>query len=111
MLDQQLYNNIQAWEILSTKSWGAPGKGEKGKEGEGGNVAKLVEHFNRFSGGVSWGVLGGGKVEGRAKMMAKWVRAACCCLELNNFNGAMTIYAGLLEFYCSIIMLIFFFSY
>ena len=93
ILDQKLYNNIQPWEILSTKSWGAPGK--KGGGGEGGNVKKLVEHFNRVSGGVSWGILGGGKVEGRGKVMGKWVKVACCCLDLNNFNGAMTIYAGL----------------
>eukprot|EP00009_Paramoeba_aestuarina_P001381 CAMPEP_0201513038 /NCGR_PEP_ID=MMETSP0161_2-20130828/5174_1 /ASSEMBLY_ACC=CAM_ASM_000251 /TAXON_ID=180227 /ORGANISM="Neoparamoeba aestuarina, Strain SoJaBio B1-5/56/2" /LENGTH=237 /DNA_ID=CAMNT_0047909103 /DNA_START=286 /DNA_END=999 /DNA_ORIENTATION=+ len=86
--DSALYCSIQPWEVVT------PVKKDE-REGRGGSLVELVNYFNRVVLLVSQCILSFEKLEQRSKVMSLWVRVATHCLEINNYNGAMEVFAGL----------------
>jgi hypothetical protein len=82
--DSALYCSIQPWECVTPSAW-------KSTET---NISLLVKHFNRIGLLLTASILTSEKLEGRVRAMSTWIRVAIHCLELNNYNGAMEVYAG-----------------
>ena len=91
MLDCSLYCAIQPWEVVSPACWKAESVVTSS------HIYKIVQNFNRIGSILSGHILSSGKVEVRAKAMGMWVKVGCHCLDYNNYNGAMTVYAGVCD--------------
>ena len=93
MRDSKLYCAIQPWEFVSPACW----KEENVKNSSG--IFSLVNHFNRVGLLLGLHILSYGKTDMRAKAMGRWVRVGCCCLDINNYNGAI-LCVGLQLYIC-----------
>jgi son of sevenless-like protein len=88
VMDSLLYCAIQPWEVVTPACW------KVDSVVKSSHIYKIVQKFNRIGLILSGHILSFVKIDLRAKAMGMWIKVACHCLDYNNYNGAMTIYAG-----------------
>ncbi|PRP88728.1 hypothetical protein PROFUN_02824 [Planoprotostelium fungivorum] len=59
------------------------------------NVTKMTDLFNRISYWVASEILSCKDKKSQKRTIIKFIETAVCCLEMNDFNDMMAIYAGL----------------
>ncbi|KAL6058531.1 Son of sevenless 1 [Balamuthia mandrillaris] len=89
LIEHNLYRAIQPIECLDQR-WTQPDKQKLAP-----NVIALIDRFNKVSKWASTDLVRTQDLKSRAVVLNRFIIIASKCLELNNFNGAMEIIAGL----------------
>jgi hypothetical protein len=89
LLDWELFENLKPSEFLN-KAWSHPILKQKAE-----NVLKMIHRFNDLSKWTVYSILNYPVLKKRVKAYSKFVDIAYELYEMNNFNGAISISAGL----------------
>jgi len=90
LLEMAVYKSIQPKELLKG-AW----QNKQHKEVLAPNITLMIQRFNLVSRWVQTCIVQSDKIKDRVQYLKTFLKIASYCLDINNYNAAMTILSGL----------------